>query len=266
MRAEIDNTRQSITDFRKMTNDAPFSELEIEGTESPCSYLPGQTARMVYRIAYDLPEARYEQLLSRGWRRFGRTLFRPTCSACSECRSLRVCIPDFSPNKNQRRCMSRNSTLELTVRTPTISPEHISLYNRYHLDMHHRRQWPCRETTMEQYEDSFLEGHFSFSREFQYRDNGRLVGLGLVDVTSSTMSSIYFFHDPEYRDAALGTYSIQKEIEFGRSKGLLWLYMGYYIRECASMNYKNRFQPHELLQRYVSDEEQPEWNSKSEAT
>lgn len=244
-----------------MTNDATFSELEIEGSASPCSYLPGQTAKMIYRIAYDLSESRYEQLLSRGWRRFGRTLFRPVCSTCHECRSLRVCIPEFAPNKNQRRCMTRNAAIELTVQKPTISDEHISLYNSYHLDMHHRRQWPYREITEEQYEESFMEGHFSFSREFQYRDNGRLVGLGLVDVTASAISSIYFFHDPDYREAGLGTYSIQKEIEFGRNQGRSLLYMGYYISDCASMNYKNRFQPHQLLQSYVPDEEQPKWEN-----
>ena len=244
-----------------MTNNAPFSELEIEGTASPCSYLPGQTARMVYRIAYDLSETRYEQLLSRGWRRFGRTLFRPVCAECHECRSLRVCIPEFIPNKNQRRCMTRNSAIELTVQEPTISDEHISLYNSYHADMHHRRQWPHRVTTHDQYEESFLEGHFSFSREFQYRDQGRLVGLGLVDVTAAAMSSIYFFHDPEYREAGLGTYSIQKEIEFGRTQGRASLYMGYYIRDCASMNYKNRFEPNQLLQSYAPDDEDPAWGS-----
>ena len=244
-----------------MTNNAPFSELEIEGTASPCSYLPGQTARMIYRIAYDLPETRYEQLLSRGWRRFGRTLFRPVCAECHECRSLRVCIPEFTPNKNQRRCMTRNAGIELIVQAPTISDEHISLYNRYHLDMHHRRQWPHRVITQEQYEESFLEGHFSFSREFQYRDQGRLVGLGLVDVTASAMSSVYFFHDPDYREAGLGTYSIQKEIEYGRAQGRASLYMGYYIRDCASMNYKNRFEPYQLLQSYVTDDEDPAWET-----
>ena len=159
--------------------------------------------------------------------------------------------------------MTRNARIELTVQKPTISDEHISLYNRYHLDMHHRRQWPHREITEEQYEESFLEGHFSFSREFQYRDNGRLVGMGLVDVTASAMSSIYFFHDPDYRDAALGTYSIQKEIEYGHTLGHQSLYMGYYIRDCASMNYKNRFQPYQLLQSYVDDDQAPVWETPS---
>lgn len=242
-----------------MTHDAPFAELEIEGSDAPCSYLPGRTARMVYRIAYDLSEDRYQQLLSRGWRRFGRTLFRPMCAACQECRSLRVIISDYRPNKNQRRSYARNAGLTLTVRKPSVTDEHIELYNRYHTDMHERRHWPSREITKEQYYESFMEGNFTFAREFQYRDNGHLVGLGLVDVTSKVMSSIYFVHAPEYRDAALGTYSIQKEIEYGLNSGHSQLYMGYYIRDCGSMNYKNRYRPFEILKQYVSDDMEPVW-------
>ena len=214
---------------------------------------------MIYRIAYELSETRYEQLLSRGWRRLGRTLFRPMCAACRECRSLRLCIPEYMPNKNQRRCVSRNAGLTLLIQKPTVSDEHVSLYNRFHLDMHHRRQWPHREITKDQYYESFLEGQFPFAREFQYRDGGQLIGLGLVDITASAMSSIYFFHDPDYREGGLGTFSIQKEIEYGRANDRSWLYMGYYIRDCASMNYKNRFRPHEILQRYVADDEPPLW-------
>ena len=153
--------------------------------------------------------------------------------------------------------MTKNDGLTLAVQKPSVSNEHIELYNRYHMDMHKRRQWPCRAISKEQYYESFMEGNFTFAHEFQYRDNGRLVGLGLVDITSSVMSSIYFFHDPDYRDGGLGTFSIQKEIEHGRQSNRSWLYMGYYIRNCGSMNYKNRFRPFETLQSYGPDEEEP---------
>ena len=242
-----------------LTQDEPVGELEIEGSESPCSYLPGQTARMVYRLAYKMSEKRYEHLLSRGWRRFGRTLFRPACAACRACQSLRVIIPEFSPSKSQRRCLAQNSDVTVSIHKPGLSDEHISLYNRFHLDMHHRRQWPFREITREHYSDSFLDGQFSFAREFQYRHREQLIGLGLVDVTDNVMSSIYFFHDPDWRDAALGTYSLVREIDNGRAHLRQWLYMGYYIRDCGSMNYKNRFRPHQILQSYVADTETPDW-------
>lgn len=234
-------------------------EYEIAGEESDCSYLPGQQARMTYRLVMEMSAARYESLLQRGWRRFGRTLFRPACAACRACQSLRIDIPAFRPSRSQRRILQRSLDIEVTIGRPTVTPQHLELYNAYHLDMHRRRGWPFRKMDRSQYHESFLDGSFEFSREFQYRQDGRLVGVGLVDVTDHAMSSIYFFHDPACREAALGTFSVLKELDDGQRMRRQWLYMGYYIRDCPSMNYKNRFSPHQILQSYVADDQDPEW-------
>ncbi len=214
---------------------------------------------MEYRLAMTLSAGRYEELLARGWRRFGRTIFRPKCRACSECRSLRVVLDRFHPSKSQRRCRNRNRRIHVEIGPLEVTGQHISLYNKYHRDMHSRRGWPYRPITPETYWESFLDGQFPFSREFRYWLDDRLIAVGIVDMTDTVMSSIYFFHDPEFRDAGLGTFSVLAEIATGCSTGRSQLYMGYYIRECGSMNYKNRFRPHEFLQHYVSDDESPVW-------
>ena len=54
-----------------------------------------------------------------------------------------------------------------------------------------------------------------------------------------------------------------KEIEDGKTQQRQWLYLGYYILNCGSMNYKNRFRPHQILQSYVADTETPEWVAQS---
>ncbi|MFM7057127.1 MAG: arginyltransferase [Planctomycetota bacterium] len=237
-------------------------ELEIPGAPDDCSYLPGQTTHIVYRLAASLSETRYETLLNRGWRRFGRTLFRPACQNCRACQSLRVRVPDFQPSRSQRRVLarvSRSLDIQLHVRTPGVTQEHLQLYNLYHADMHHRRQWPVRQIERCEYAEAFLDGEFSFAREFQYRLNGSLIAVGLVDVTPNTLSSVYFFHHPEYRSFALGTWSVLQEINFARQHGRQYLHMGFYIRDCQSMNYKNRFQPCEILQTRSSDHEEPLW-------
>lgn len=234
-------------------------EMEMMGTESDCSYLPGRRSLMEYRFALSLSAERYEHLLERGWRRFGRTLFRPVCRMCSECRSLRVVIPEFKATKSQRKIRNKNTDVELKVGPVTVTDEHIDLYNRYHLDMHKRRGWPAREICADEFHDSFIDGEFPFTREFQYRLNGRMIGLGIVDMTGSVMSSIYFVHDPDLRDRALGTMSVLRELETGANNGQRVLYMGYYIRDCGSMNYKNRFGTHELLQDYAADGEPAVW-------
>ena len=246
-----------------MSNEFPIlpisNELELIGGESDCSYLPGQTSQMQYRIAMSLAPERYEQLLERGWRRFGRTLFRPICAACNECQSLRVDIPAFRPSKSQRRSRNRNADVDLIIASPSVRSEYLELYNVYHRDMHDRRGWPYREITEDQYFESFVDGDFSFAREFQYRLNGRLVGLGLVDLTPRFMSSIYFIHAPDLRNRALGTMSVLRELEVGQDSGRRWHYMGYFIRDCGSMNYKNRYLPHQLMNDYVADNEVPSW-------
>lgn len=241
------------------------SEINFDGTASVCSYLPAQRSRMTYRLALKLSERRYESLLARGWRRFGRTIFRPICASCRACQSLRVIIPEFRPTKSQRRACQRNSALSLSIGRPTVTDEHLDLYNRYHEDMHHRRDWPFRRITPSQYIESFIDGNFPFAREFQYRDKGRLVGLGLVDMTAHAMSSVYFYHDPDLRNQSVGTYSVQQEIAEGLRTSRQWLYLGFYIRDCISMNYKNRFGPHQILQQFVADHEEPDWRLPAES-
>ena len=236
------------------------SEMPLDGAESDCSYLPGRSSLMQYRWAYALTTERYRHLLERGWRRFGRTLFRPLCRGCNECQSLRIDVAAFRASKSQRRTRNRNSDVSFEVGPVTITAEHLDLYNAYHLDMHERRGWPLNMITAEDYANSFLEGDFSFSREFQYRLNGRLVAVGLVDHALDVMSSLYFYHAPEYRQNGLGVYSVLCEQQYALQQNVRWLYLGYYIRDCRSMNYKNRYQPHQILNHYGPFDEPAQWS------
>lgn len=45
-----------------------------------CMYLPTETASLTYRIIRDLTPQQYNELLRRGWRRFGCEFFRPACA------------------------------------------------------------------------------------------------------------------------------------------------------------------------------------------
>lgn len=214
---------------------------------------------MEYRVVDDFSAAQLEHLLERGWRRFGRIAFRPKCRTCRECQSLRVVLSDFRHSKSQRRVLRRMADLDVAIVPPQLTIEHIDLYNRYHLDMHRRRGWPYREITPEGYFESFLDGEFSFCREFQYRLRDQMIAVGIVDMTQNVMSSAYFFHDPDFRHTSPGTWSVLHEIEAGVATGRQWLYMGYYIRDCVSMNYKNRFRPFQTLDAYVNDDSPAVW-------
>src|SRR5438094_10153234 len=60
-----------------------------------CSYLPKQIALLEYLSCRTLTLSEYGLLLEQGWRRFGRSVFRPRCPFCTACWSLRVVVDEF---------------------------------------------------------------------------------------------------------------------------------------------------------------------------
>ena len=238
----------------------PSEPFEFVSGPSVCSYLPGETSSLAYRFFRRRIEApTYAAALRRGWRRFGTHLFRPACTACRMCRSLRVDVAGFRPSRSQRRTRRANAGVSVEVRAPTITDEHIDLFNRYHADMRERRGWRPNVTTPDDYYDSFLDGDGEYAREFLYRERGRLVGVALTDVLDGASSAAYAYFDPALRSRALGVNSVLAQIEHAQSLGLPYHYLGYWVEGCQSMAYKNQYRPHELLTRYPADDEEPVW-------
>lgn len=247
---------------------AAGEETEIEllrVTEEPraCAYLSGKTASLEYRIVASAMPGTCQRLVARGWRRFGNSFFRPACQGCLECRSIRVVTDRFQPSKSQRRCLKRNAAITAALHRPGVSREHLRLYNAYHDDMNRRRGWPFRPIDAREYIESLVLGAGSFGHEIRYFEGRRMIGVGLVDILPEGISSVYFYHDPEWRSQGPGTFSILREIRLARALRKPHLYLGYCIRENPSMSYKSRFRPHELLEAYVEDDVSPSWASPS---
>ncbi|MFV0442914.1 MAG: arginyltransferase [Planctomycetaceae bacterium] len=239
----------------------PAKELtRFKSHPRSCSYLPSETTSLEYRIFALMGSSQYGELVRRGWRRHGCHFFRPQCPACRECRSLRVLVDEFRPSRSQRKTLSRNADVSVTVQRPTITADHIRVYNAYHADMAVRRGWKDHQTDPEDYENAFLVGIWPFAHEILYRRDGELIGVGLVDIIEDALSSVYFFHDPSWRAEGPGTFSILQEIAFCRRSGLRYNYLGYWISGCQSMSYKANFAPHEILQQYVGQDEEPVWS------
>ena len=224
-----------------------------------CSYLADETASLVYRVTDDMPTRVYAEMISRGWRRHGHHFFKPACPSCRKCRSLRVNVDTFHPTKSQRRIRNRNTDITWRVQPASVSDAHIDIFNRYHADMSERRGWTAHNVDKYDYFEGFLSGKWEFSKEFVYYKNEKLVAVGMVDILDQCSSSVYFYHDPDYRSDGLGTYSMLCELEYAKAHNIAYHYLGYWIEECQSMAYKSRYGPHELLDEYVDDDEAPSW-------
>ncbi len=233
---------------------------EFLGQEESCVYLPGERARMTYRYLRACPSEHYQELLERGWRRFGRVFFRPSCARCSECRSLRVDVERFEPNRSMKRSLRRNRRLTMLVRRPTLTAAHLNLYRRYHRDMSLRRGWEHRESDPEEYFGTFVEGYESFGREFLFLDGRELVAVALVDILPQGLSAVYSFYDPERRSRGLGVYAVLQQLSWAKERGLPYVYLGYRIADNASMRYKALYRPHEVLVGSPSLDDPPQWH------
>ncbi len=221
---------------------------EASGQKEACVYLPGRQARMRYRVIDHCTTETYQRLLERGWRRFGRVFFRPACAGCEECRSLRVDVERFLPNRSMRRTLKRNQDLEVVLRPVSISQEHLRLYQDYHHDMAGRKDWPDKAITPIGYFQTFCEGKESFGHELLFLLGERLVAVALVDLLPRAVSAVYCYYDPELRARSLGVFSILQQVELVRRRSAPYLYLGYWVEGNASMRYKAGYRPHEILQ------------------
>ena len=222
--------------------------LRFTTLPSQCGYLPEQVWRMEYEQVAAMTPAEYEKRLLQNWRRFGHMLFRPRCRACNACRSLRVVVNQFRPDRSQRRCRQMNEGIvKLRIGQPSVTPEKLELYDRYHAYQSETKGWPWHEPKdAEEYAASFVLNPFP-TQEWCYYVGNRLVGVGYVDDLPAGLSAIYFFYDPEERNHGLGTWNILSMIQYAATQRLPHVYLGYYVEGCPSMTYKGRFVANQIF-------------------
>lgn len=215
---------------------------------SQCSYLPDREWQLHYEIVGRLDPREYMARLKQGWRRFGYSLFRPACPVCTMCRSLRVPVATFRPDRSQRRAWAANATsVVLSIGAPSVSPAKLALYDKFHQFQHERKNWPGRGAeSAAEYAESFTDNPFA-TEEWCYHLDGRLIGVGYVDRLPEGLSAIYFYHDPDEQHRSLGTFNVLSVIGRAAKLALPHVYLGYFVEGCRSLEYKARFRPNEVI-------------------
>lgn len=223
-----------------------LSTLKLFATKPhPCSYIEGQIATTVFvdpEAAIDIEL--YSQLSLLGFRRSGGHLYRPQCANCQACISCRIPVASFTPNRAQRRCWQKNQDIQIRVVSDIHSPEHYQLYARY-IESRHQDgdMYPPSE---EQYK-AFLTSEWQATEYWEYRLEGRLIGVSVCDHVDDGLSAVYTFFDPDLSERALGKFAVLSQIDKARQSGLSYVYLGYWIKQCEKMNYKIQYRPLELL-------------------
>jgi arginine-tRNA-protein transferase len=210
---------------------------------SPCPYLPDRDSRILAVRPERLSPQLYRAFLDLNFRRLGDVVYRPACDGCAECRELRVDARRFAPSRAQRRCWRRNADLTAAVAAPEPTEEKLEVYRRYLEARHDGQMSGSREEFL-----SFVHDAAPFTSEVVFREaGGRLVGAGIFDEADEALSAVYFYFDPDLAARSPGVYNVLWLVAECARRRLSWLYLGYLVRGCASMEYKASYRPHQAL-------------------
>jgi arginine-tRNA-protein transferase len=187
-----------------------------------------------------------DQRFENGERRVGQALYRTECPTCQECKPLRLIVDAFRVSRSQRRILHRwQERGRVEVGPATVTEEKLALYNRHKFDRG-LAQPGDPPMTAEGYAAWLVDSCFQ-TMEMRYTLDGRLVGVGILDLGRQAASSVYFYFDPDPDVARLspGVFSTLQEIDFCRRTGRRYLYLGLYVEKCRHLNYKADYRPHE---------------------
>ncbi|MEO1937402.1 MAG: arginyltransferase, partial [Sulfurimonas sp.] len=213
-----------------------------------------------YKVIDNCSAQQCQELIERGYRRFGKMYFRPICEGCNECQSIKIDVENYTFSKSAKRVLKKARDIRTFIQKPTLTQEHLALFDKYHLYMHQKKEWEYEKTTPDHYYSSFVTGHESFGYEVLYFYENELIGVDLIDILEDGISSIYFYYDPDFKEYSLGRLSLYNQIEYAKRTNKKWIYLGYYVKDCPSLSYKAQYKPFLTLEGRPTEAEPFIWS------
>lgn len=238
-----------------MRHSLPIAPQFYVTAPQPCPYLDGRMERKLFTALHGESAGTLNNSLSQqGFRRSQNVLYRPSCTECSACLSARIKVADFTASKSQKRTLRRNRGLVRKATSPWATEDQYALFREY-LETRHADGGMADMDVFEF--AAMIEETPIRSRLIEYSEDGKLIGVCLIDILEDGISLVYSFYTSDQPRNSLGTHMILDHIDIAREAGLDYVYLGYWVPGSAKMDYKARFSGLEV---YVAGAWQPMTN------
>ncbi len=207
--------------------------------EGSCIFDPEKKIKLSAFYMYRCTHEDFDYFLDLGYRKFAYRFFKYVCD-CDLCSSIRIIVPEHSHSKTHKRILNKNEGMRFTVSRLEYRESHYELYRKHHAE----RGFNVLD------EDLFVQEFYLTPVEAamtEVYEGDRLVGIGFLDIGKESLSSVYFVYDPDYSEYSPGVYSIIKEIDYAKSLGKNYYYLGLYCKGQRFLGYKDKFVPYETF-------------------
>ena len=213
--------------------------------EHECSYLADhQAATLFVDPQAKVDTGTYSLFSELGFRRSGEHVYRPHCPLCNECKAVRINVEDFELSKSQKRLINKNVNTKLHWVDAEYNEEHFLLYSRY---MSFRHEGSSMESDDPEHYMRMMKASWCNTKLAEFRVENKLIGVAVTDWLIDGFSAVYTFFDPGYSALSPGTYSILQQVVEAKKTRRQYVYLGYWIKNCEKMSYKNRFSGLEIF-------------------
>ena len=232
-----------------MRHSVPITPQFYVTSPQECPYLENKVERKLF-TALNGPDSQIlnNALSKQGFRRSQNVLYRPSCADCSACLSARIPIKDFSLSKSEKRVLKRNVDLTREIKTPWGSYEQFELFKKY-VDLRHDKGGMSGMTESEF--SSMIEetsvNTILCEYSLKINNSKNIVAVSLTDVIEDGLSMVYSFYEPELSELSLGKYMILDHVNLAIEMNLPYLYLGYWVKGSAKMEYKSQYEPLEVF-------------------
>ena len=229
-----------------MKHSLPISPQFYLTGRQPCPYIKGVFEKKLFTtLDGQQAQSLNDSLSKQGFRRSQNIIYRPNCQRCTQCRSVRILVENYSFSKSEKRILSKNRNIKRYQCAPLATEDQYELFSKYLHQRHHGGGM----SEMDSFEFSaMIEESNVHTKLYEYYDrNDKLIAVSITDIISDGLSMVYSFFDVDFPKKSLGKFMILDHIRIAKEIGLKHLYLGYLIEDSPKMRYKAQFSPLEYF-------------------